>query len=370
MTESFFQNNTSNVRQGAAFSMATSLNQKDRNFDSAQLPNSNQLPDYAQLTINRTRGLVWKIAIATLLLMAVGSATRVMNAGLACPDWPLCYGQLVPSRQMNLQVFLEWFHRLDAALIGLSTLTLVISTWWQRSSLPKWLPWAATFALGLILCQGILGGLTVTELLRFDIVTAHLGTALLFFITLLAIGTALIPFQPVQTTIPLRKSVTEHHSNLVREGSQNLVTEWDQITEGRRSYKLAGLGITAAVLVYLQSLLGGLVGSQWALHQCFGSGELCAVMNSHLWGVIPASLATLSVVFAAWRTPGLHPLLRRLSTLIGWILGAQIALGYATFKLHLQVESLTVAHHTIGASLVGTLVVFTVLAWRDQINLK
>jgi cytochrome c oxidase assembly protein subunit 15 len=70
----------------------------------------------------RIRRFVWKIAIATLLLMAVGSATRVMNAGLACPDWPLCYGQLVPSKQMNLQVFLEWFHRLDAALIGLSAI--------------------------------------------------------------------------------------------------------------------------------------------------------------------------------------------------------------------------------------------------------
>ena len=34
-----------------------------------------------------------------------------MNAGLACPDWPLCYGQLVPTQQMNLQVFLEWFHQ-------------------------------------------------------------------------------------------------------------------------------------------------------------------------------------------------------------------------------------------------------------------
>ena len=156
MTESFFQNKVSNVSQRAAFSIAALLNPKNRDFgfaqspDYTQLPDSAQLPDYTQLTIDRVRGLVWKIAIATLLLMAVGSATRVMNAGLACPDWPLCYGQLIPSRQMNLQVFLEWFHRLDAALIGLSTLTLVITTWWQRSSLPKWLPWAATFALGLI----------------------------------------------------------------------------------------------------------------------------------------------------------------------------------------------------------------------------
>jgi heme a synthase len=71
-------------------------------------------------------------------------------------------------------------------------------------------------------------------------------------------------------------------------------------------------------------------------------------------------------VFFAWRTPGLHPLLRRLSNLVGCLLVGQIALGYATFKLHLQVESLTVAHHTLGASLVGALVVFTVLAWRDH----
>ncbi len=141
----------------------------------------------------RMRRSIWKIAFATLLLMAVGSATRVMNAGLACPDWPLCYGQLVPTQQMNLQVFLEWFHRLDAGLIGLSTLGLAGSSWWYRKQLPHWLPWATTFALSLILAQGALGAFTVTELLRFDIVTAHLGTALLFFITLLSIGTILLP---------------------------------------------------------------------------------------------------------------------------------------------------------------------------------
>ena len=149
------------------------------------------------------RRLVWKIAIATLLLMAVGSATRVMNAGLACPDWPLCYGQLIPSQQMNLQVFLEWFHRLDAALIGLSTLALVVLSLWFRRSLPNWLPWAALGSLTLILFQGVLGGLTVTQLLRFDIVTAHLGTALIFFASLIAIALCLTPKSPNQSTIIL-----------------------------------------------------------------------------------------------------------------------------------------------------------------------
>ena len=115
----------------------------------------------------RLRRWIWKLAIATLLLMAVGSATRVMNAGLACPDWPLCYGQLVPRQQMNLRVFLEWFHRLDAMVIGLMAIALAAQAWWCRRDLPSWLPWATTGALALIVVQGGLGGLTVTQLLRF-----------------------------------------------------------------------------------------------------------------------------------------------------------------------------------------------------------
>lgn len=221
---------------------------------------------------DRIRRLVWKLAIATLLLMAVGSATRVMNAGLACPDWPLCYGQLVPSQQMNLQVFLEWFHRLDAALIGFSAIALAGLSWWNRRVLPHWLPWASTFALGLIVFQGVLGGLTVTELLRFDIVTAHLGTALLFFTLLIIIGCALLPYKGTGA-----------------------------------AGKLPWIGATAAILVYGQSILGGLVASRWALHQCFAGSQLCLVMNSHILGVVPPPRATQAVSAIAWRTPAPHP---------------------------------------------------------------
>jgi heme a synthase len=258
----------------------------------------------------------------------------VMNAGLACPDWPLCYGQLVPTQQMNLQVFLEWFHRLDASLIGLSTLFLVGLSWWKRQQLPTWLPGASVFALVLILVQGGLGALTVTELLRFDLVTAHLGTALLFFSTLLVIGTYLLPIAP--PTIPVQAKAA------------------------------AWLSLAAAIFVYVQSIIGGLVGSRWALHQCFGNSELCLVMNSHILGVVPATLATLAAIVAVWRNLTLSGSYRQLAALGGGLLIAQILLGVATFKLHLQVEPLTVTHQTIGAMLLGTLVVLTVTLWRSS----
>ncbi len=306
----------------------------DLGSESSGSKSSASLQSAPQVLIRR---LVWKIAIATLLLMAVGSATRVMNAGLACPDWPLCYGTLFPSQQMNLQVFLEWFHRLDAALIGVTTIGLVGLAWWHRQDLPSWTPWMATLSLGLIVFQGVLGGLTVTELLRFDIVTAHLGTALLFFTTLLIMGVLLLPFPYSGTG-----------------------------TVGQ----LPWISTAAAGLIYLQSLSGGLVGSRWALHQCLSVAQLCSVMNTHLLGVLPACIGTLLVIVFAWRTPALYHSLRQLSNLAAVLLVMQMLLGVATFRLHLQVELLTVLHQMVGASLLGTLVCFTVLAWRDRYKLQ
>lgn len=271
------------------------------------------------------------MAAETLFLMALGSATRVMNAGLACPDWPLCYGELIPQKQMNLQVFLEWFHRLTASSMGLFAIALVGFCWWYRRELPKWAPWTALLALSLVVFQGILGGLTVTELLRFDIVTAHLGTALLFFVTLLSMGLGLRSYTGTGT-----------------------------------AGKLPWIGGVAAVLVFAQSILGALVGSRWAVHQCLSGSQLCAVMNSHIAGVVPATIATITLVILAYRTPALNPPLRRLATIAGSLIVLQIALGIATLKLRLQVEPLTVSHQAIGALLLGTLVAFTVLGCRDR----
>ncbi|MGB7251862.1 MAG: hypothetical protein WBC73_23195, partial [Phormidesmis sp.] len=121
----------------------------------------------------------------------------------------------------------------------------------------------------------------------------------------------------------------------------------------------------AALLVYVQSILGGLVGSRWAAHQCFGLAELCSVMNLHIIGVVPPTLAVVALVVSVWRTPALNQWLRGLANTAGLLLIVQIALGVATFKLRLQVEPLTVSHQCIGAALLGCLVCFTVLSLRD-----
>jgi len=293
--------------------------------------------DHASGLQRRMTQGIFGLAIAVLGLMALGSATRVMNAGLSCPDWPLCYGQVLPRDQMNLQVFLEWFHRLVATTIGLATLGFFVTSLWRRRELSEGFPQAIGFAVLVVLMQGVLGGLTVTQLLRFDIVTAHLGTGLFFFMTLLTIAIFFFPFNT---------------SNITTSNNYALPTY------------LWKLGLVSVICIYGQSLMGGVVASRWALHQCFGQQQLCTVMNSHLLGVIPATLSAIGLIIAALRTQTLPNILRYLVYATGLCLALQLLLGYVTFRLHLQVEILTIMHQCVGAILLGTVVSFTAATYR------
>ena len=62
---------------------------------------------------------------------------------------------------MNLQVFLEWFHRLDAFVIGVALLVVAIAATALRRRLPRWLPWFSVLLLVMVALQGGLGALTV-----------------------------------------------------------------------------------------------------------------------------------------------------------------------------------------------------------------
>ncbi len=113
----------------------------------------------------------------SLFTMILGPLVRVEDAGLACPDWPLCMGKLIPG--MDYKIFLEWMHRLVAGV------TSLIALGWGGFSFANreirkifFLPTLA--ALLLLLLQIILGALTVTQLLDSHIVSLHLINSLLF----------------------------------------------------------------------------------------------------------------------------------------------------------------------------------------------
>jgi heme a synthase len=281
--------------------------------------------------VKTVRILLYALIPSVILLMALGGMTRVMNAGLSCPDWPLCFGTLLP--EMNLQVFLEWFHRVVATTIGAVTLFLFGFSWWTRKQLPKGVVLCTSLALGTVLFQGILGGLTVTESLRFDIVTAHLGTATLFLLILVGLAASLTPFRATGKKGPL-----------------------------------LGLSVLAAVCSYIQVILGGLVASQWALQSCIGDGILCQIMNNHLFGVIPTTLLVLIIGGTAWRMKTYPLQIRRLSWVAVGLLFLQIVWGVTAFKIQLTAPLITVAHLVTGVTLVASLVALVVFTWRERLT--
>ncbi len=274
------------------------------------------------------------LVVALVALVGIGGATRVMEAGLACPDWPLCYGTLLPSRQMNLQVFLEWFHRLDAFLVGLSLIGLQILSLLRRAELPRWFPWASGAALLLVIVQGALGALTVTQLLRFDVVTAHLGTALV----LVALASAL-------------------HQGLDRQGPGR---DTGPAVE-REATGFPGGWIAAALvtlLVFGQSLCGALMATRWASGRCLAVGEGCAWLGAHRQLASPVAIGVLVLAAALLLAPG-HRRDRPYATAAALLVLVQVLLGILSLRLALAVPLVTVGHQITAALLVAVLSALT-----------
>lgn len=116
------------------------------------------------------------------VLIILGGGVRIADAGLSCPDWPLCFGEVVPP--FNTQVFLEWFHRLIAGFAGLIQLALAVLIL-RRADARRLMGMGTILALFLFGVQAWLGGQTVIQLLRSEIVTSHLlGGYALFTLSL------------------------------------------------------------------------------------------------------------------------------------------------------------------------------------------
>jgi len=118
-----------------------------------------------------------RLALATLLVafcvIVLGAYVRLSDAGLGCPDWPLCYGQAAPGDHLGGdargRAWKEMAHRYLAGALGLLIVALLVSAWRRRQGIAL----AAALVL-LVVFQATLGMWTVTLLLRPAIVAAHL----------------------------------------------------------------------------------------------------------------------------------------------------------------------------------------------------
>jgi len=117
------------------------------------------------------------VSACTLVLIFVGGLVTSTGSGLAVPDWPLAHGRLFP--EMVGGVRYEVGHRMVAAIVGL--LTLGLALWLWRREPRRWVRRLGGLALLLVLCQGILGGITVLLQLPTLVSVGHAALAQVFF---------------------------------------------------------------------------------------------------------------------------------------------------------------------------------------------
>lgn len=123
------------------------------------------------------------VAWAVVLLTA-GALVTSEDAALAVPDWPLSYGTLNPP--MIGGIAFEHSHRLIAAGLGFFIIILAFLLW--RYDERPWMRWFGLAALGTVILQGVLGGLTVLKLLHYWLPVMHACTAEIMFAILVSIA--------------------------------------------------------------------------------------------------------------------------------------------------------------------------------------
>ncbi len=181
-------------------------------------------------TVPRVLGCI--LAVWTWLLMALGALTRAAQAGVACPDWPLCHGQFIPPLDAAwypadphyavFRVYFEFIHRVVAGLLAVGT-GFFVATIWRRGQRRM-----AILLVAILTLQIAMGAVTVWLRNAPFTVVIHLGLALSFLAALIV---SLRHFD-------VRLSTERRHVYLIR---------------GYRAW---------AVAVAFQLLLGGVVSSR------------------------------------------------------------------------------------------------------------
>ena len=315
------------------------------------------------------------LAFAVIVL---GAYTRLADAGLGCPDWPGCYGQLtVPAsaEQVTDKSYLdqrplepakgwkEMIHRYFAGILGLAILAIAVWSWWRRRDDPDQPVWLPSFLLVLVVFQAALGMWTVTLLLKPVVVMGHLlgGFATFSLLVLLALR------------------VRKEHP-LARFGSGR----W-------RGAAAAGL-----LILVLQIALGGWTSSNYAALSCPDfptcQGTWVPEMDfseafvmwrglgvNYEFGVLehPARIAIhvthrigalVTLLYLAWLVLALlrgSAEMRGAALLVGGLLLVQVGLGIGNVILHLPLGVAT-AHNGVAALLLVSLIYVNFRLWRQQ----
>lgn len=137
----------------------------------------------------------------TLLLIVLGAMVTSKDAGLSVPDWPTSFGSLYKIPPMVGGVKYEHGHRMFAEFVGL--LIIVMAVWTQRVEQRRWMKALGWIALGAVIGQGVLGGLTVLFGLPWYISTAHATLAQTIFcvVTAMALFTSKSWLQDAEPTL-------------------------------------------------------------------------------------------------------------------------------------------------------------------------
>jgi len=273
-------------------------------------------------------------ACATLVLIVAGALVTSNDAGLSVPDWPTSFGSLYKIPRMVGGVRFEHTHRMIAEFVGLLTIILAVWTW--RAERRRWLRGLAIGALGTVIAQGILGGITVLHYLPPAVSSAHAALAQTFFC--IAVCIALFT-------------------------GRKWIEEVPQVEPDSRRPTLVTLTLLSIFVLYVQLILGAMFrhkGLSWWPH------------------VVHAGVVALVLTWTSIRALSLYSKIeavRRPAILLLSLLVAQLCLGFLAFltrvawghdavQPELPMVISTVAHVAVGALLLATAVVLAIQAWR------
>jgi len=279
------------------------------------------------------RGFALASAVLAFAIAVLGSWVRINGAGLTCPDWPLCHGEIVPS--LHGGVVLEWSHRLIAFVEGFVVVGAIVTGLRVRKRIAGVTPALAALA-GIFTLQVALGGATVLLSNSPLSVMLHWGTgmALLAILTTLAVLSVLAPAE-----LP------------------------------RRGGEAAPALLLAALFGFVTMCLGAYVSSSNAGLACatfpgcegslLGHGAAQALQMAHR---IAAATFALGAVFATFVAFGSgSPRVRAFATAGSALIGVQIALGAANVIWHLP-TAMREAHAANAGATFLAFVVAAVLA--------